>query len=438
MGTNEDGTIKKKAEVTSEIVIKDEIYDSNTDRLVIYDNKVNMSIEGLSAKNADIFMSAAYKLKNKGGDEIEVGYRELMNISKFRHMSIDEFHKYLVDNKKEFIAITLWDTRNEEESVDGINIFQRFSANKSKKRIILKVNPDVSNTFTKLSKNFTEIDLWVFTSLRSKYSKTLYRHLCQFRNRKTKSGWWEIPLEDGVSKEQPIGFRTLFDIPPNYENKKIIPCIIRPAVEDLSPYMEIVVTAKKRAVKGNPLYGFRFEFVEKEKDFLPDKSSKRGRKKKEESVDGQMSIEDLRSPAEKERDEQIKELCKFKGINKSSATTILKIASKQEIDFQQVKELIVRSCNNPGVENPGAYVVSILKVMKENDIPVQAIGNSVVKVAQNKGSKNKFKNFTSRTDKMNDEDKQRYEVLVEKLLLNTITEEELEEFNDIQGRASIR
>lgn len=224
-------------------------------KIVVYDNKINFSLEGISAKNTDIIMSAAYKLKEQGSNVIEVDYREIMTLANFKHMSFDDFHEYLKDNKTSFLTVTLWDTRDEQNNLDGVVIFTRFSANKQKHRITLQLNPLIKDTFSSIHP-FTSLDLAIHTTLKSKYAKTLYRNLCQYRQANGK-GFWSIPLEDGVSEKQPIGFKTLFEVPRNLSQKYIKRDIIKPAINELAPYMNIECTT---ILKGRKTIGYRFDF----------------------------------------------------------------------------------------------------------------------------------------------------------------------------------
>ena len=53
------------------------INTSDNEQLVIYDNKINAQMTGLKAKDYDLFMVCAYKLKDIANQSIGIGYREI-------------------------------------------------------------------------------------------------------------------------------------------------------------------------------------------------------------------------------------------------------------------------------------------------------------------------------------------------------------------------
>ena len=99
-----------------------------------------------------------------------------------------------------------------------------------------------------LTANFTRFELEEFISLESKYAKTLYRLLKQFRT----TGDLTINAAD---------FREKLDIPKSYSNKVINARVIKPAVTALQKVIpELEYEAKKTSEHGNPIYAYKFTF----------------------------------------------------------------------------------------------------------------------------------------------------------------------------------
>ena len=139
------------------------------DQIVIYDNRVNIGLSGLKKTDRDIFMACAYKLKSKKNVTIELGYTELMKLAQFKHMTLDEFHEYLKhDESVSDVKLTYEDPYG---NIAKAPLFKLFLFDREKRAIRLKVNEEFINVFSVLTKNFTELDLVIYTSLKSKYSK---------------------------------------------------------------------------------------------------------------------------------------------------------------------------------------------------------------------------------------------------------------------------
>lgn len=238
----------------------------NDEQLVIYDNRINVSLQGLKARDYDTFMLCAYKLKDRKNEQIEISYTDLINASQSKHYTINELHEYLKNGENITSVRVCYEDK--DGNIEKAPIFKRFSANKQRKVLTLKVNDEFIDLFSELTHNFTTLDLVRYTGLKSKYSKIMYQNLCQYRNKKTKSGFWSIPLEDSFSDTQPVGFKTIFDVPQAYLTKRILDKIIKPAINELKPYMQIDCTT---ILKGRKTIGYRFDFKEIEQKVIEKK-----------------------------------------------------------------------------------------------------------------------------------------------------------------------
>lgn len=304
-------------------------------KMVSYANKINtLDFSGFKSTDLDLFMAFCFKIKDQGCREIEIPYSQLMKLADYRHATIDEIHEYLKKpfHKKIFSLSFAVDT---EDEYSGWVLFSYYSANKKKKLLTLRVSPDAEKFFNKVLGNFTMFDLAVYGSLKSRYSKLLYQHLCQYRNPKTRSGFWEIPVEDGKSENAPLGIKSLLNIPSSYTNNRIIDKIISPAIKELAPYMTINVTSKRGKGKGRPVVGYRFDFQEIEKKVITINNE-----------DDEKDIERIR---------------KVSGLSASSVRTILNEAEKVDMSLEQVLRLIENVKNTENIKSVGATVVYCIK-----------------------------------------------------------------------------
>lgn len=104
-------------------------------------------------------------------------------------------------------------------------------ANSELRYIELKVNEDFRDLIANLTKDFTQYELEEFIFLNSRYTKTIYRYLKQFRT----NGVWLVSLNN---------FREILAIPECYKMCDIDKRIIKPAVEQLSEPLNLFETAR--------------------------------------------------------------------------------------------------------------------------------------------------------------------------------------------------
>ena len=132
-------------------------------------------------------------------------------------------------------------------------LFPTFIINISKQVLIISVNEKFKFILNEIVKNFTRFDLREFVRLGSKYSKSLYRLLKQYRN----TGYYETSLET---------FREKMDIPKSYTNRDIMSKVINTSLKELQNYFKdlkcIVKYANKR---GKPVTGYIFTFAPEKK-----------------------------------------------------------------------------------------------------------------------------------------------------------------------------
>lgn len=358
----------------------------DNEQLVIYDSNINAQIVGLHKKDYDLFMTCAYKLKDMSNQTIEVGYRELMNTGHFERLNLQQFHHYLNDETKiDDIKLEVIEEDGEEVNKRRIPLFKDFHPKWRNRKLELTVNDVFMNYFSQLTGYFTELDLVIYTSLKSKYSKILYQNLCQFRGKNGK-GWWDIPLEDNVRENQPVGFMTLFEVPQKAREQKrrIMDDIIKPSMVELAPYMAIEVTPVYGTGRGKPLIGYHFDFKTVQTMAIEEKKPVVREMTEEEKTEYNAITEG----AEQMTLEECLEDTLFDLIDKSglglgsrSANTIVKSCIKNGRDAQFLSDAIAY-VKEQGANNVGAKLNYFC--MQGYDKPTK------------KAKKNSFNNFEQR------------------------------------------
>ena len=138
------------------------------------------------------------KLRDKNTAEIIISFNELREKTGYTQHSIKQFILDLERMNDKLMRVTC-KLRTETEIIMFV-LFPTFQINLDKQELTVAVNEKFKFILNELIKNFTRFDLAEFIQLNSRYSKTLYRLLKQYRT----TGHYEVNLED---------FKTKMDVP---------------------------------------------------------------------------------------------------------------------------------------------------------------------------------------------------------------------------------
>lgn len=222
-----------------------------SNNVVVYSNVLNeVTYFDFSATDMDLFMSLCVLARDQNTQIIEIEFSELRKLAHFRNCTTEEFYKQLKALSKKIFAMTLA-YGTEEEDVAFV-LFPTYRVNKKEKILKIAVNEEFKYVLNQLNASFTMFDLEVFTSIKGKYAKTLYRNLAQYRH-KDGSGWWHVDIEN---------FKKLFDVPKSYKSKYMLEKVVNPAMQEIQHLYGTLVCEPQYAKKrGKPLSGFKFEFT---------------------------------------------------------------------------------------------------------------------------------------------------------------------------------
>lgn len=156
-------------------------------------------------------------------------------------------------NKLKIVNHKLLSLNYEYVMSDGItiigSIFNTFVINEKIRTLSVRVNKDLLFLLNGLEGNFTEWELREFTSIKSEYSKRLYRYCTEWKS------IGNTPMYSASEMKDILG------LPEDYENKKLVAKILNPACEDMTSYFSFFEMHTKRASeKGAPIVGFSFSF----------------------------------------------------------------------------------------------------------------------------------------------------------------------------------
>lgn len=222
--------------------------DKKTELSVKYQNKLNLvNLKQFNSKEMDLFFALCARMKNKGLGKICFTFDELKDLSDYRFTGSQRFVKDLDNLYSKMLQLTYREELDELGSFSRFVLFNGFTVDVTNKIVEVSVNPKLEGLLNNLTTEFTRFELSAFTSIRSTYSKTLFRLLMQYRS----SGYLVIGIED---------FRERLDIPESYQMFNIDQRILKPALKELSAYFNDLKVAKIKAKKGNKIAKLEFTF----------------------------------------------------------------------------------------------------------------------------------------------------------------------------------
>ena len=216
--------------------------------IVKYHNYLNaLEFRKFTALDYDFLMYLCAALRDQGTKEMTFSLSEIKDVINYdHHAGGAEFEKLLKSMNRKLLEITA-EVQDGSKTIMFV-LFPTFEVDTDSNTLTVEVNERFRFILNELAKNFTQFELAEFTALNSKYSKTLYRLLKQFRS----TGEYHVKVEE---------LRKLLGCPEGYETRYLVRDIIAPAVTELQKEFPLLkcepVKARKR---GAPIVGFHFSF----------------------------------------------------------------------------------------------------------------------------------------------------------------------------------
>lgn len=188
--------------------------------LVKYNSEMNtLNFRGFGKVDMNLLMSLCSKLKNKGTDRITISFDKIKELSNYTSTDKTEFIKDLERMSDRLMQV------NSRLLIDGkiakFVLFPTFIIDPEKETLTVAVNKEFSYILNELEE-YTIFELEEFVGLNSKYSKTLYRLLKQYRGK----GKYEF--------HSITGFRELLDVPASYTSRQLMQRCVAPCIEEIS------------------------------------------------------------------------------------------------------------------------------------------------------------------------------------------------------------
>ena len=235
-----------------------------------YKNEMNtLSIGKWTAEEMNFLFAILTQVRDEGCKELKFDTYDLREYVKFDPKKPERWNKTMIAVTKKISQLVYF---NMEDNVfEAMPLFRKFSVKLDEQVVNVRVSEEMEYILNKLNidtGNWTQFEFFEFATLKSVYSKTVYRFLKQYR----KTGFWKVDLED---------FRNLLSIPESYKPTHIDSRVLKPVMTELpSIFKGLKVHKIKSRRRGNQLLGYEFTFQkETTQKWLDDKFDHAGKNK---------------------------------------------------------------------------------------------------------------------------------------------------------------
>ena len=235
-----------------------------------YKNEMNtLSIGKWTAEEMNFLFAILTQVRDEGCKEIKFDTYDLREYVKFDPKKPERWNNTMISVSKKLSQLVYFHTEN--NIFKAMPLFQEFTVDLDTQSVIVEVSRKMEYILNKLNidtGNWTQFEFFEFATLKSVYSKTVYRFLKQYR----KTGFWKVDLED---------FRNLLSIPKSYKPTHIDSRVLKPVMTELpSIFKGLKVHKIKSRRRGNQLLGYEFTFQkESSQNWIDDKYDNSGKTK---------------------------------------------------------------------------------------------------------------------------------------------------------------
>lgn len=198
--------------------------------LNIHNDFTGLSLVGFDATEIDLLSAVCHEMQNQGTTKMTIGFAKLRELSQYKGHDNDRLFEDLrsMDNK----LATLNFKRSTDDTYMRFTLFPTFSLSRTEQEVTVAVNNSFVYLLNELGSQYTAIELMESASLKSRYSKQIYKRLKQFRD----TGVWIVSVTD---------FRDYLDVPKTYRMTQIEERVIKVALKELSPYFDNLAVQKE-------------------------------------------------------------------------------------------------------------------------------------------------------------------------------------------------
>lgn len=238
-----------------------------SNEIVKYDNELNtIPFRKFTSLEMNLFFSIVSRMRNQELHTVEFSFDQLRELSQYKPTSTKRFVDDLEKTYRKMLQLTIG--RRSSNVREFFVLFTGFKIDSETETVNIKVNEDLRGILNELNV-WTRYSLKEFNTLKSTYSKTIFRLLKQYRT----TGYLDLNMED---------FKELLDLSDSYTLTNIDKRVLKPIKEELPAYFKNFSIEKKKSKKrGNKVIGFIFKFEKEENnadDFEEEKIDKQSSK----------------------------------------------------------------------------------------------------------------------------------------------------------------
>lgn len=218
----------------------------------VHNDLIDLPLRKFNASEIDILTAICYKCNEKQTNKVVLPLDEIKKLADYRNKNNEMFLDDLKKTNSKLMALnfTIGTTREFTQFV----LFPTFEVSDSKGTLTVQVHEKFAYLLNNLKNCYTSIELQESSSLKSSYSKGIYKKLREFRN--SDNPFWKVTFDD---------FKEYLDVPKNYTQSDIDKRVLTPALNELSPYFEGLAVEKysnkKKGQRGRPkIDGFIFSY----------------------------------------------------------------------------------------------------------------------------------------------------------------------------------
>ncbi|MCE5013448.1 RepB family plasmid replication initiator protein [Staphylococcus warneri] len=215
---------------------------------VVYKNDLNLvPLRKFTSIEINLFFAMCNKLKEQDTYTLHLTFDELKELSNYnpKTRNISRFVKDLDDVYKKMLELTI--KYEDDEIIERFVLFNHYRIHKKEQYLEISTSPNLKHILNSITNNFTKFELEEMTTLKSTYSKNMFRILKQFKH----TGYLKIKIND---------FRERLDIPTSYRMTDINKNVLKPIINELSYIFKALKIHKVRAKKGRKIEYLEFIF----------------------------------------------------------------------------------------------------------------------------------------------------------------------------------
>ena len=209
----------------------------------MHNDLIDLPLRKFNASEIDILTVICSKCNEKQTNKVVLPLDEIKKLADYRNKNNEMFLDDLRKTNSKLMALnfTIGTTREFTQFV----LFPTFEVSDSKGTLTVQVHEKFAYLLNNLHNCYTSLELQESSSLKSSYSKGIYKKLREFRN--SDKPFWKVTFDD---------FKEYLDIPKSYRMTDINKVVINPALKELSPYFEGLTVEKysnkKKGQRGRP------------------------------------------------------------------------------------------------------------------------------------------------------------------------------------------